>query len=141
MGSGGILRLTVAPSTARPANKPIKSSHTKSLPSLNDDRIYQGETNPEFTSNGWSPYEAPVPIGRTASPMIKYMSTSRIDNTGISNSPYTDRPYSALGYETYRQQAQRPTFLTTQPYLPTDPWPRMFNNLLKLFKENKLNLI
>ena len=56
--------------------------------------------------------------------MVKYLSTSRLDNTGLAAQPYQERPYSANGFDSYQRQPYRPTFLTSQPYLPTDPWPR-----------------
>ncbi len=89
--------------------------------------MYNDGNNPDqYTS--WSPYDGTF-AGQQQPPssaagMTKYLSTSRIDHTGASPPPfYPDRPYSAHGFDTYQRQTYRPPFLTSQPYLPTDPWP------------------
>jgi hypothetical protein len=89
--------------------------------------MYNDGNNPEqFTS--WSPYDGSFGGGQQqptpSSTMVKYLSTSRIDHAGVSPpTSYPERPYSAHGFDTYQRQPSRSTFLTSQPYLPTDPWP------------------
>ena len=128
--NNGVVRLLISPSNIKPLNKPSSTSKTtvktKSLPSLNDERMYNDGNNFDQYANSWSPYDGPL-VGQyqpPASSMVKYMSTSRLDNTGLAPQPYQERPYSANGFDSYQRQPYRPTFLTSQPYLPTDPWPR-----------------
>jgi hypothetical protein len=80
--------------------------------------------------SSWSPYDGSFG-GQQQPPMVKYMSTSRLDHAGISPPSFPERPYSAHGFDTYQRQANRSTFLTSQPYLPTDPWPRKMIRFLK----------
>jgi hypothetical protein len=128
----GLLRLTISPSNIKPLSKSSTNSKAKSLPSLNDERIYHdGTTTDGYNTNAWSPYDGSfsghIQSGAppASSSMVKYMSTSRIDHAGVSPHTYQDRPYSSQGFDTYKSQALRPSaFLTSQPYLPTDPWPR-----------------
>ena len=106
---------------------------TKSLPSLTDERMYHDGNNPDHLSS-WSPYDGSFGGGHQQPPtMVKYLSTSRLDNAGLSPPLYPERPYSAHGYDTYQRQPYRSTFPTSQPFLPTDPWPRknMFDYSVK----------
>ncbi|CAF3266956.1 unnamed protein product [Rotaria socialis] len=122
--NNGVARLLISPSNIKPLNKPSsKSAKTKSLPSLNDERIYNDGRN--FDQYGaWSPYD--VSFGGPQQPpnMVKYLSTSRLDHVGTSPGMHSDRPYSANGFDTYQRQPFRSTFFASQSYLPTEPWPR-----------------
>lgn len=124
--NNGVVRLLISPSNIKPLNKTStkQSGKTKSLPSLNDERMYNDGNNPDqYTS--WSPYDASFANQQNPSTIVKYLSTSRLDNTGLSpSSYYPERPYSAHGFDTYqRQPPYRSALLTSQPYVPTDPWP------------------
>lgn len=128
--NAGVLRLTISPSNIKPLSKP--NSKTKSLPSLNDERMYTaGGAYPDgYNNSSWSPYDGSFggqPQQAAPSSIVKYMSTSRLDNAGISPRPYQERPYSAHGFDSYRPQVYRPAPLTSQPYLPSDPWPRKYH--------------
>ncbi len=85
--------------------------------------MYNDGTNPDqYTS--WSPYDGSFAGQQQPSAMVKYLSTSRLDHAGLSPPPfYPERPYSAHGFDTYQRQPYRSQFLTSQPYLPSDPWP------------------
>lgn len=128
--NNGVVRLLISPNNVKPLTKPSSkaSGKTKSLPSLNDERMYH-DGNRGDPSGSWSPYDGSFPVSPppppTSASMVKYLSTSRLDNTGVS-SPlpyYPERPYSAHGFDTYQRQTYRSPFLASQPYLPTDPWP------------------
>jgi hypothetical protein len=137
--NNGVVRLLISPSNAKPLNKPASrgSVKTKSLPSLNDERMYYDGNNPDqYTS--WSPYDGPSAGLPQPNAMVKYMSTSRLDNVGYSSSGYPERPYSAHGFDTYQRQQNRSTFLTSQPYLPTDPWPRKKTMSFTFFDDRAL---
>ena len=120
----GHVRLTISPSNVKPLIKPTANNKTKSLPSLNDERMYHEGGNGEFSNNSWAPYDGSFPGQNPSNSMVKYLSTPRLDQPGHS-SVYTDRPQSAHAFDTYRSQTHRPALITSQPYLPTDPWPRM----------------
>ena len=119
--NSGHVRLTIAPSNVKPM-KVNPSQKTKSLPSLNDERMYHDGANPELYNNSWAPYDGSFPGQSQAPSMVKYLSTSRLDQP--TNYPYTDRPQSAHAFDSYRGQTYRPTLTTSQSYLPTEPWPR-----------------
>ncbi|CAF3566014.1 unnamed protein product [Rotaria sp. Silwood1] len=123
--NNGVARLLISPSNIKPLNKPSSkpTTKTKSLPSLNDERMYNdGKNFDQYTS--WSPYDGTFGGQQQPPTMVKYLSTSRIDQSGVSPPMHSDRPYSAHGFDTYQRQPFRSTFLTSQSYLPTDPWPR-----------------
>lgn len=118
----GHVRLTISPSNVKPLTKMNASNKTKSLPSLNDERMYQEGANRDPYGSSWTPYDGSFP-GQSQTPsMVKYLSTSRLDQP--SGYPYGDRPQSAHAFDTYRSQTYRPALITSQSYLPTDPWPR-----------------
>lgn len=131
-GNSGVVRLLISPNNVKPLTKPSSSKisgKTKSLPSLNDERMYH-DANRGDPSGSWAPYDGAFPAPHQQPPpssasMVKYMSTSRLDHTGVSSPPshYPERPYSAHGFDTYQRQTYRSPFLASQPYLPTDPWP------------------
>ncbi|CAF0822274.1 unnamed protein product [Adineta steineri] len=123
--NNGVVRLLISPSNIKPLNKPSSrnSVKTKSLPSLNDERMYyDGNNLDQYTT--WSPYDGSFGGQQQPPAMVKYLSTSRLENAGLSSSNYPERPYSAHGFDTYQRQQNRSALLTSQPYLPTDPWPR-----------------
>jgi len=117
----GHVRLTIAPNNIKPL-KVNQSQKTKSLPSLNDERMYQGSVNPELQNNSWGPYDATFSGQGQQPSMVKYLSTSRLDQPTIY--PYTDRPQSAHAFDSYRPQTYRSTVTANTAYAPTDPWPR-----------------
>jgi hypothetical protein len=86
--------------------------------------MYNDGNNFDQYTNSWSPYDGSFGGQQQPPPMVKYLSTSRLDHSGLSQQSYQDRPYSANGFDTDQRQPYRPTFLTSQSYLPTDPWPR-----------------
>jgi hypothetical protein len=93
--------------------------------------MYTDGVNPD-QSTSWSPYDGTFGGGQQQPTMVKYLSTSRLDHTGVSPASYPDRPYSAHGFDTYQRQPYRSAFLTSQPYVPTDPWPRK-NTINEIF--------
>lgn len=134
-GNSGVVRLLISPYAIKPLSKPSSSKvsgKTKSLPSLNDERIYH-DANRGDQFGSWSPYDGAYPASQQQpqppSSMVKYLSTSRLDHTGLSAPPsyYPERPYSAHGFDTYQRQQYRSPFLASQPYLPTEPWPSKMN--------------
>ncbi|CAF1230905.1 unnamed protein product [Rotaria sordida] len=123
--NNGVARLLISPSNIKPLNKPSSrtSIKTKSLPSLNDERIYSdGRNFDQYTS--WSPYDGSFGGQQQPPTMVKYLSTSRLDQTGVAQPFYSDRPYSAHGFDTYQRQPPFRSTFTSQSYLPTEPWPR-----------------
>ena len=132
--NNGLVRLLISPSNIKPLNKPSSraSAKTKSLPSLNDERMYYDGNNVDQYTSSWSPYDGSFATQPQQQPaMVKYMSTPRLDNVGLTSAGYPDRPYSAHGFDTYQRQQNRSALITSQPYLPTDPWPRkIFLDLL-----------
>ncbi len=83
---------------------------------------YDGNNPDQYTS--WSPYDGSFGAQQQPPGMVKYLSTSRLDHTGLTSPNYPERPYSAHGSDTYQRQTNRSALLTSQPYLPADPWPR-----------------
>ncbi|UJR14959.1 hypothetical protein I4U23_001938 [Adineta vaga] len=124
--NNGVVRLLISPSNIKPLNKPSSrgSAKTKSLPSLNDERMYYDGNNFDQYTSSWSPYDGSFGTQQQPSTIVKYQSTPRLDNVGLTSAGYPDRPYSAHGFDTYQRQQNRSALLTSQPYLPTDPWPR-----------------
>ncbi|CAF3177363.1 unnamed protein product [Rotaria sp. Silwood2] len=123
--NNGVARLLISPSNIKPLNKPSSktSAKTKSLPSLNDERMYgDGKNFDQYTT--WSPYDGSFGGQQQPPTMVKYLSTSRLDQSGLSPPLHSERPYSAHGFDTYQRQPFRTTQFTSQSYLPTDPWPR-----------------
>jgi hypothetical protein len=95
--------------------------------------MYNDGNNPDqYTS--WSPYDGPFAGQQQPPTMVKYVSASGLDRAGLSPPPvYPERPYSAHGFDTYQRPAYRSTFLTSQPYLPADPWPSKNKMIDKIF--------
>ena len=128
----GHVRLTIAPSNVKPL-KVNPSQKTKSLPSLNDERMYHDGANPELYNNSWGPYDGSFP-GQSQQPsMVKYMSTSRLDQPAPY--PYTVGAQSAHAFVSYRGQTYRPTLTTSQSYVPAEPWPRKRFSSLFFFQQ------
>ncbi|CAF1349105.1 unnamed protein product [Rotaria sp. Silwood1] len=119
-GNNGVACLPISPSNIKPSSR--TSAKKVSLPSLNDERMYSDDKNFDRPASS-SPYDGSFDDSQQTS-MIKYLSTSRIDQPGLSSPLHSERPYNAHGFDTYKKQSFRSTFLTSQSYLPTDPWPR-----------------
>ena len=96
----------------------------------------------------WSPYGASFGSQQQPPPLVKYMSTSRLDHIGSSQPYPPERPYSAHAFDTYQRQMHQSSFLASQSYLPTDPWPSKsiicLSNVFKsyrLIEEKKITIL
>lgn len=131
--------LVILPSNPNQLNKPSSRASviTKSLTPVNDKRMYYDRSKPDpYTSS--SPYDGSFGNQQQQpSAMAKYVSRSHVDPTDLSSPNYPKRPYSPYSFHAYQEQPYRSSSVTSQSYLPTDPWPRknMIDYLLALFRK------
>ncbi|CAF1169404.1 unnamed protein product, partial [Didymodactylos carnosus] len=135
----GLLRLLIQPSNIKPLSVKTVKSKTKSLPSLTDQTIYNsydseygvGQHTPYANSSYATHYDPTMShnqYGRTQVPtMVKYLSTSRVDNLGLTDPTQNYRPYSANDFLPTSVYTHPPSVINpyvSQQYAPSNPLPR-----------------